>query len=317
MIKPAWPAALAIALSCGANAYAQSARSLYGRIDLNLTRVSGQGWDMNQRSTSRLGVRGSEDLGGGLLAIFQLESAIDADVGGASASRFWGRESWVGLRGRWGTLRLGRSQTPSQRLAANHDPHSTDGIGSLGSAGLLIGLAALPRFQDGLYYETPEWSGFTLYGGAQLDDIANNAKNRHRSVRVRYVGGPFDMSVATAEMGNRDKVRSIGLAYKIGAVSPMMQYHLGERTGVRRSTVLIGAQAALGVGAVRAAWSQSDDKRHFGAGVTDRTLTAIGYDHPMSKRTLLYGTVASETSTTMASTSERLRKIELGIRHIF
>lgn len=321
MIKPAWPAALAVALCCGANAHAQSTLSLYGRIDLNLTRVSGQGWDMNQRSTSRLGLRGSEDLGSGLLAIFQLESAIDADVGGASASRFWGRESWVGLRGRWGTLRLGRSQTPSQRLAANHDPHSTDGIGSFGSTGLLIGLAALPRFQDGVYYESPAWSGFTAYGSAQLDEAANSVNNRHYSARVRYVGGPVDASLAIAKMGNRDKLNSIGLAYKLDAVTPMMQLHTGRRAGVRRSTVLVGAVAALGAGSLRTAWSRSDDKREFGASVTDRTLTAIGYDHPLSKRTLLYGTAAAEKTdvrpTSTVSAAERANKIELGIRHVF
>jgi predicted porin len=341
-MKTTWRAiALAAALASGASAFAQSSVTLYGRIDLNLTRTSNKTqssltgpstsnnqWDMLQTSTSRIGVRGSEDLGGGMAAIFQLESAINADTGAAD-SRFWGRESWVGLRGGFGTFRMGRTLTPSQRVASNYDPHGTDGIGSFGSSGLLIGLSALPRFQDGLYYETPNLSGFTVFAGVQMDDIADANDDRHKSVRFRYASGPLDASLSIANMGNDDKVNTFGLSYKLGAFTPMFQYHSGERAGVDRSVLLIGTLAKLGPGELRAAWSKSDDKRDARAAVgttpavtpDDRTLFAVGYDYPLSKRTLMYGTFANDSTKreTVAGsfTRTRSRGFEAGIRHSF
>ena len=326
------------ALSSGASALAQSSVTLYGRIDLNLTRLSTSAqaslagartstssWDMTQTSTSRIGLRGSEDLGGGMAAIFQLESAINADTGSADNNRFWGRESWVGLRGGFGTFRMGRTLTPSQRLASNYDPHGTDGIGSFGSSGLLIGLSALPRFQDGLYYETPNFGGFSVFAGAQMDDIADANNDRHKSVRLRYAAGPIDASLAIGDMGNDDKVTSFGLSYKVGAFTPMFQYHKGERGGVDRSTILIGTLAKLGTGELRAAWSKSDDKRNASATPVvrpeDRTLFAVGYDYPLSKRTLMYGTIANDSTKRSevagSYTSRRARGFEAGIRHAF
>ncbi len=63
--------------------------------------------------TSRLGVRGIEDLGGGLKAGFQFETGLDLDNGNASSSAFWARQANMWLGGNWGTLKLGRQFTPS------------------------------------------------------------------------------------------------------------------------------------------------------------------------------------------------------------
>lgn len=140
-------AACILMAGCGP-LHAQSPTVLYGRVDLNLTSFSGPApLEMTTRSTSRWGLRGSHAVGGDLHAIFQLEARINADTGTVDA-KYWGRESWVGLRGRLGTLRLGRSQTPSQRIASHHDPHGTDGIGSFGAGGLLIGHSALTRMDN-------------------------------------------------------------------------------------------------------------------------------------------------------------------------
>jgi predicted porin len=322
-------AALAL-LSLGAQAQsAGSSVTLYGRFDINITKFSGSNvdadnaWQMTQSSTSRIGLRGSEDLGGGMRAVFQLESAFDPDTG-ATGSAFWGRESWVGLRGNFGTVRLGRTLTPSQRVASNYDPHGTDGIGSFGSSGLLIRQSALPRFNDGIYYETPNLSGFTVFAGVQMDDVPGATDERFTSLRARYQGGALDVSVGAASLNPGNKVTSFGLAYDFKFVKPMMQLHTGQRNALDWRTWLVGLTAPLGTGELRAAYSVQDQRQ--GTTQEDRSLFAVGYDYPLSKRTLLYGTVARDTTeravtagTPPTTTTAKNGKngFELGIRHNF
>jgi predicted porin len=302
-------ASLAALAAAGPAAAQGTGVTLYGRVDLNVTKFSGGPWEMTQTSTSRIGLRGTEPLGSGWAAIFQFESRINPDTGTTEAA-FWGRESWVGMRGPLGTLRLGRTLTPAQRIASNYDPHGTDGIGSFGSGGLLISTSPLARFDDGVYFETPKLAGFSVFAGVQLDDKINTADDRFTSIRLRYEAGPLDLSLGHADLSPGNRVASVGGAYAFGGVKPMFQFHTGRRNGGERSTWLVGVVARLGSGELRAATSRNDDRS---SADIDRTLTAVGYDHPISKRTLVYGTVARDrTSGAKASNG-----FELGIRHGF
>jgi len=307
-------ASLAGLVTAGACAQATPSVTLYGRIDLNLTRVSGEGWRMDQSSTSRFGLRGSEDLGNGLAAIFNVESRINPQNGTSETPRFWGREAWVGLRSSaWGTLRLGRTLSPSQRVASIYDPHGTDGIGSFGSSGLLLGHPSntFVRMDSGIYYETPNLAGFSVFGAFAMDDTPGATDERFHSIRLRYVAGALDASLAIGDLSAGNKVNSFGLAYNLGFMKPMLQLHTGERAGRKRASWLVGATAPIGSGELRAAYSKQDDK-----GATnpiDRTLLAVGYDHPLSKRTLLYGTVVRDETDRQPGKNG----FELGLRHSF
>ena len=120
--------ALAV-LSASGFAMAQSSVTLYGVADAGLGKVKfGTGTDASNKTeftsgslvnngTSRIGVRGTEDLGGGLKAGFNFESAIDLDDGAAS-SAFWARQANLWLGGNWGTVKLGRQFSPSYLTTA-------------------------------------------------------------------------------------------------------------------------------------------------------------------------------------------------------
>ena len=105
------------ALACG-TAHAQSNVTIYGLLDASvehLTNVGATGGSVTRSPgltgsvPSRLGFRGSEDLGGGLKAVFTLESGFGVDSGTLNqGGRFFGRQAYVGLAGDWGTLTLGR-----------------------------------------------------------------------------------------------------------------------------------------------------------------------------------------------------------------
>lgn len=292
-------------------AAAQSSLTLYGRVDANMTYMTGEGWYMDQASTSRLGLRGKEDLGNGLSALFQFESRINPVDGSTESPRVWGREAWVGLQGGWGTLRMGRSLSPSQRIASNYDPHGTDGIGSFGSSGLLLGLpsATFTRLESGIYYETPKFGGFTVFGAATLKDEED--ADEVYSVRLRYADGPIDASLGYGRHSSGNHVASLGMSYDFKFIKPMLQYHSGERESRKRATWLVGATAPLGPGKLRFGYSVQDDKGE--APQVDRKLLALGYDYGLSKRTLLYSTVVQDKED-----GERRRHgLELGIRHSF
>lgn len=286
---------------------------LYGAVDLNLTKFARQRPELTQSSTSRLGVRGREPLGDGLSAQFQLESEVRPDTG-TTASRFWGRESWVGLGHRWGTLRLGRSRTPLQRLVSEFDPHGTDGIGSFGNSGLLLGHGGLARFENALYLDSATLAGWSAALAIQFDETANGRDDQWRAWRMRYAAnrasGAWVLSVGAAELAAGDRVTSVGLSWAVGGFIAHVQAHRGERAGYARGTWLAGFEWRFGQGLLRAAASHSGERR---VGAERRALVAIGWDRALSVRTTLYGTLARDR---LAAKPPALG-IEAGIRHRF
>ena len=91
---------------------AQSNVTMYGRIDLSVNKgVGTTDKTISNGSGSRLGLRGSEDLGGGMAAIFNIEHRFNADTGVDGSGRMWSARSLVGLKGNFGQVTLGREYT--------------------------------------------------------------------------------------------------------------------------------------------------------------------------------------------------------------
>lgn len=113
------------AIAASSAAFAQSSVSLYGVVDASLESVKGSDTTVSRVSsdnlaTSRLGFKGTEDLGGGLKANFVLETALKSDTGAqGNSARFFDRAAWAGLAGGFGELRLGRIDSSIGLLAGN------------------------------------------------------------------------------------------------------------------------------------------------------------------------------------------------------
>ncbi|MGD9760499.1 MAG: porin, partial [Comamonas sp.] len=115
--------AIGVALACLASlpgaASAQSKVELFGVVDVGVAHLGGSGASKTGLSTgganiSRLGFRGTEDLGGGLKAGFWLEAGLDVDSGAGKATGGglnFNRRSTVSLMGNWGEVRLGRDDS--------------------------------------------------------------------------------------------------------------------------------------------------------------------------------------------------------------
>jgi predicted porin len=182
-------------------AQAQTANvTLYGRLNLSMEVINAKqdstqnpgntGLDGNAQKTntfrvtsnsSRLGVRGSEALGGGLSAIFQIESAVSAANGGGLGSTLGTRETFVGLQAGWGTVKLGYFLTPYD------DIHPIFGnVPTLATS--ILGTQAL--------WSNTGWSGNYQYGGAFDDRAANSL--RYDSPNIAGFTGSFQIGTATA-----------------------------------------------------------------------------------------------------------------------
>lgn len=327
MRKPA----LFIALVASAGlAAAQSSVVLFGVVDNNIRHGTGSIADRTQLGsggnlTSRIGFRGTEDLGGGLSAGFWLEGALTTDdgsggptntnnqtsgVGAAIAGRegiTFGRRATVSLLSKsWGELRLGRDYANHYRNRVEFDPFQNTGVGTIQPQSGTLGGLPNTRVSNSVMYFLPGTLLGGLYGGAQVY-FGENASNGGTtgddgdgaSFRVGYRAGPFNAAVSSgrtryATTATAGDIRStnLGLHYRLGSATLMSGYFIDK---VYRTAPITGRGASIGVtfgvptGEIRAQVSQYGTN----AGTKPETRKlALGYVHSLSKRTVVYGTYA-------------------------
>jgi predicted porin len=215
-------------LSVPAAAFAQSAVTIYGTLNADVESVKAEGGESASFSSrnrvtsnsSNLGFRGSEDLGGGTKAFFQLESAVNFDNG--TASGFWAsRNSGIGLQGGLGQILIGQWDSPYKFSTLRIDPTGDTGIG--GMSGIMGGTGSITAGQGGsnfaerasferrvsnvVQYWTPAWNGFSgrfAYGagdtniGSTATGVAEGSglKPALYSGAMLYESGPLYAMVA-------------------------------------------------------------------------------------------------------------------------
>lgn len=307
---------LAVLSSMAGVAAAQSSVTLFGGVDLNARYNKGGGATTKTMGTdgiysSRWGLRGVEDLGGGLKAGFWLESAINPDDGTTNGSRFWHRRASVSLMGDFGEVRLGRYLTNQFTGYADFDPFGTNGVGDVGKMvegqrlyrvgnqnavrGFLnSGISSSTRADNMVGYFLPSNLG-GFYGSAEISagegQTSPQANNKFMGFRLGYAQGPVNVSFAFAnndpDTFNTDYKRTtFGASYDLKVVKLMGFYQTNKFGSAKNNVGLIGATAPLGNGTIRASYAQS----------SLATQLAVGYVYDLSKRTALYGSVSRVTN---------------------
>ena len=330
--------ALAVLGLTGGAAVAQSSVTLFGVLDAGLRYTKSSGntlkrLDSGGLNTSRLGVRGTEDLGGGLKAGFWLESQVDADTGVAGGgSAFWGRRATVSLSGDFGEVRLGRNKTASRLHLEEFDPTSFTGLGSVSAVYSVLGSGngtALGRADNLASYSLPgNLGGF--YGGVDLAAGEGTTNNKMQAARLGYKAGPLHVSGTYANANaatDKYKLASVGVAYDFGVARPSFIYTEGKY-GARKQTIYTAAVTVpLGQGLIMA--SYTDAKANGAAealsGVGDAKLFALGYVYNVSKRTALYKTYGqidnnglgryAVAGTPKVAAGQKSIGVYVGIRH--
>ena len=320
--------AIAILGTFAGAASAQSTVTLQGTIDVNARYVKNEGSDRRVSmgtdgiNASQLVFSGTEDLGGGLTASFQLNSGISVDTGNstgdAPTSKFFNRRSTVSLAGGFGEIRLGRDYTPTYWNNALFDA-----FGNLGVANSInvrqTSSSTFVRADNAISYFLPSKIG-GVYGQVMVAASEGAATNNGRYIggRVGFAAGPFDVSAAAAEqrldaLNGKHKTYNVGASYDFGVVKVLGYYDRDtldtfNQPSATATATAIAALAAMGSnqrdsrggvsvvvpmgqGEIHAGYSRSKFTSSTVAGNTVSQY-GLGYVYSLSKRTAVYTNVA-------------------------
>jgi predicted porin len=338
-------------------ASAQSNVTVYGVVDAGIQykndgNPDGKtvGLESGMQSGSRIGFKGTEDLGGGLSAIFTLENGFTADDGkAAQGSRLFGRQAWVGLNGGFGTVKLGRQESALFLALNKVDPFSTNLAGNAQKVFGYGQYAADPFFRadNTLSYSTANFGGFSAGASYSFGEKAgDNKANRSVAAAAQYANGPVNVQFAYQKSNTASLVdglidpaaptqttADIQTAFIGGTYDfRVAKAHLGfgdtkfEQAGepdLKARNWLVGVSAPVGAaGTVLASYVRNDFKDADNA---TSNQYALGYSHALSKRTNLYTSysylkndsdVALNTYKS-AQDGKSVRTFNVGVRHQF
>jgi predicted porin len=319
-------AALA-SLTAAGTAAAQSSVTLYGRVDASIGServddVSTTKLYSGNLTTSRLGFRGSEDLGGGLKANFQLEAALTLDDGTAGSLKF-NRASWVGLSGGFGAVRAGLLDSAYKDI---YDMGNSNNVFDSAFTPTNVAYAGVGNYtsrpSNHIRYDTPSFGGFSGGLSVALDETAG-VSNDANAVNLRYRAGGLDVGLGVQKQKNsvvadeRD-YRVIAAAYDFKVVRVSGQYQVAEQgNGLEDNEYAIGVTMPLGAFELSAGYAMGKSEL---SGVTteEGKAFALGATYALSKRTKLYGGyVDGEVENGVGTVTTDRRLFALGVRHDF
>ncbi len=353
--------AVAMLAAAGA-ASAQSSVTLFGVVDAVIQHGSGSLSSINRLgsgalSSSILGFRGIEDLGGSLKAGFHLEADVAADNGQGGASNInnqpvgagaavngrqgliFNRRSTVSIGGDWGELRLGRDYTPHYVNQGVYDPFGNVGVGVSQTQASTIGSSTEVRASNSVSYlyghgfnmDPVGTSGPNMqvmyYMGENNSNAANSKDGDGYSLRVGYNAGPFTTGISsglTKYLAGDIRFTNAAASYNFDVAKLFVlltrESVAGGATG---KGYLFGGYVPVGANLIRMSYSRFETD----AATNPKTAKlALGYVHYLSKRTALYATVAharnsgSATASLNGSTTAAGTSstgYDLGLRHRF
>lgn len=313
--------ALAVAGLMSAPVMAQSNVQIYGILDTGVSYYSGSenntgaatddsrtGIDSGMQYTSRIGFQGTEDLGNGLSAFFKIEQGLNADRSAVPTNR----QTFVGLKGGFGSVRLGRDYTPSRMLISRLDPFLAVGAGNVQNL-----YRVQTRYDNAIMYLTPSFGGFTVeaafsnsVSGDERAFASGTANTDTRGFVIvpTYKNGPLMVGLSYERQTSEDPTPGLTLgedidtdawniagSYDFGMLSLRGAYGQVDfdRQGGLSSDL---EQAMIGLvmpvseagsilaSVIRVEVDGGDDPK--------ATQWALGYKHALSKRTSVYTTYA-------------------------
>ncbi len=343
--------ALAVLGAFAGAASAQTNVTIYGVADVGIqrtdTNVAGVDpkWalDSGLQSGSRLGFKGTEDLGGGLSAIFALENGFDISTGAMGQGALFGRQAFVGLSGGFGTVKFGRQYTPIFGAVDSVDPFGTGLAGALTNTVNTFGV----RMNNTINYSMAAgaFSGQVAYGLGEVP--GDNSASRQIGLSFGYANGPISAVIAyhnkkDAAGAASGRTTFIGGTYNFGVVKAHASFADNRGDGVvgdialgfvpaptqaqkdaaaalatdetvKTRDYMLGVSAPVGAGSVLASFQRKDDRDssdHY-------DLFAVGYTHGLSKRTNLYTSLGYGKSHVAGISDLKNNVFNVGIRHKF
>ncbi|MGE0329961.1 MAG: porin [Ramlibacter sp.] len=327
-MKHSFLALAACSLFAGA-ATAQSSVTLFGVVDIGIARETGgpagsalklDGSGIH--SGNRLGFRGTEDLGGGLSALFVLENGFNSDTGAiGQGGLMFGRQALVGIKGGFGTVSAGRHYSPHFLAVDSMDP--LDGI----SAGAFNLLRRTTRTDNTVMYTTPSLSGFSSQLAYGFGEVAGSSSaSRFIGANAAYASGPLVVKAAYHNAKNAtatDSTRNTyaGASYDFGPVKAILGYQVEKGVGtLDANATMLGVQIPMGASKFMATYIRKNDRT---AANNDARMVGLAYTYALSKRTNFYASalhISNENTLvyrTKAGDGTGNKEFNFGIRHRF
>ncbi len=343
-------------LFAATGAVAQTSVTLYGTVDAGVQYLkgadpAGKVWSLQsgQQSYSRLGFKGTEDLGGGMKAMFVLEQGIHLDNGTSGIDTqgsnipFFGNDgtfssqAFVGLGGNFGAVSMGRQYSPLYEAYGTIDPFMNGFAANINNFfGVDEGYASnYQRMSNAIIYHSPDnmggFKGALAYGfGEQAGSVSEQSQ---MGLSLGYMNGPLTVSYAyhhaNNEMGGPGfadsfKTHFIGGAYDFGAAKLHLAFDQNKRGSTfKTEDYLIGVTVPMGQHAVFADFTHKKVKeRTFLADDANASQFAIGYTYAMSKRSNAYAayTHVKNNSNSFIDTlgdGSTVNVFQVGVRHMF
>ncbi|WP_311222708.1 MULTISPECIES: porin [unclassified Acidovorax] len=334
--------ALGAAMLCGASAHAQSSVTLTGLTDAFVGSMKMAG-DANRRSvvdsggmtTSWFGFKGTEDLGGGLKANFQLTSFIKVDTGtqGRFANdSFFSRDANVSLSGDFGSVMLGRWMAPNFLPSVVGNPFGDSFVLSplmlhkdvplFNGSGWRAMTPSDTGWSNQVVYSTPKFGGLSANIQYQFGEQPGQGGKNNVGANFFYFGGPLTLTgfyenadianPVNALLPNNHKYWMLLGAYDFGMVKPFLSYgekKISDAADTKGKTMQVGASAPIGNGKLLAEWVKTE----WSTPDVNRKTFSIGYDYFLSKRTDVYAVLMNDKITNQRSGNSA----GVGVRHRF
>jgi len=336
-------------------AHAQTAVQIYGNVDVGFIKRSGQTLNIGKRANNTLGFKGTEELGSGLKALFQLEMRYEPDTGtneNFTRPLFQG-QSRVGLQGAFGMVRLGRGLTPFQEVIGSFEPfHGIPSPAGFYTDLAVAGYTSQPldplgssnnRFSNALFYNSPVVAGFQINAAGATKEANNGAPLIGRgtpeapqygpnaeaavnpfSVAATYNNGPYAAMLAYERNGVATKLWSIAASVApIPQLRVMALYTRQDQDETRpfsprTNAWVVGAAYTMGPGKLLAGYGQKDPD----VAVEKTRQFSIGYEYSLSRRTYLYVDASRKWDITDPFSGQLLPRadvnhFDVGVNHSF
>jgi len=302
-----------LALAAAASAQAQSSVTIYGRMNLTMERQKA-GSDTKtvlQNNSSRIGFKGTEDMGGGLKAGFQLEHGISADTGLATQSPFWARQSELFVGGNFGTIRLGNFTSEAYYATADYVSNHNHDTGTSSDAFY----AYVGRNTNKVAYRLPAMGGFSLEGAVALHEQTSGGKHSY-DLASNYDAGPLHLGAGYEKNGNANQF-AVRAFYELGdfALGGYVQRDKNAYAAGNRTTMRLSAMYTLGgLTEFHANWGHAGNYSDV-SGDSSANQFTLGVNYKLSKRTKVYGfyTKVDDKGTIYGDFSS----MAVGVRHNF
>lgn len=317
----------ALMLGFAGVAHANTSVTLYGIVDaaLGFERIKNHDGDVTKKRTglmngvqsgNRWGLKGTEDLGGGLKATFQLESGFTISDGqSAQSGRLFGRTATLGLKGdSWGQIDVGRQTTVGSRFFV--DVHG-QGWADTGSTTAFKGQDT-HRIDNSVVYVTPNYSGFKFGVGYSFNtsgtqaykvDGAKDSNQRLVTTGLSYANGPVELALSYDQirlsdannLGHYKNTSSWALSgaydFEVIAVSLAFGQDFDGDYGVTKTyqdkfdynNYSVALAVPLGEGKLSGSYTMSQPRKNAkDSGEKKQHAYSIVYKYPLSKRTSVY-----------------------------